>query len=63
MIYLEALAFILSWLIFAVIWWLISFSHGDLENSNNPKWKPCVKEMHTFTSALLFSIETQHTIG
>ena len=60
---LFALAFILSWLIFAVIWWLISFSHGDLENSNNPKWKPCVKEMHTFTSALLFSIETQHTIG
>lgn len=60
---LFALAFILSWLMFAVIWWLISFSHGDLENSSNKNWKPCVKEMYSFTSALLFSIETQHTIG
>ncbi|XP_061191857.1 G protein-activated inward rectifier potassium channel 3-like [Saccostrea echinata] len=62
---LFALAFILSWLIFAVIWWLICFSHGDLEQEQlkNPQHVPCVKEMHSFTSALLFSIETQHTIG
>lgn len=31
-----ALSFILSWLGFAVIWWLICFTHGDLEASHLP---------------------------
>lgn len=59
------LAFIFSWLIFALIWWLICFSHGDLDEENlaNSQWQPCVKEIKSFTSAILFSIETQHTIG
>ncbi|KAK6169114.1 hypothetical protein SNE40_020228 [Patella caerulea] len=60
---LFALAFTLSWLIFGLIWWLVCFSHGDLEHAGEKDWKPCVKEIYTFTSALLFSIETQHTIG
>ncbi|RUS84191.1 hypothetical protein EGW08_008031 [Elysia chlorotica] len=62
---LFALAFTLSWLIFALVWWLVCFSHGDLDvkNKNKEKFKPCVLEIHSFTSALLFSIETQHTIG
>ena len=60
---LFALAFTLSWLIFALVWWLVCFSHGDLDNNSKPNWKPCVLEIHSFTSALLFSIETQHTIG
>ncbi|XP_074647428.1 G protein-activated inward rectifier potassium channel 3-like isoform X2 [Tubulanus polymorphus] len=60
---LFMMAFIASWLAFAMIWWLICFSHGDLENWENDEWKPCVNQVHDFTSALLFSIETQHTIG
>ncbi|XP_067672691.1 G protein-activated inward rectifier potassium channel 3-like [Haliotis asinina] len=60
---LFAMAFILSWLIFALIWWLVCFSHGDLDHVGDTNWKPCVKEIYSFTSALLFSIETQHTIG
>lgn len=60
-----ALAFTFSWLLFALIWWLVCFSHGDLdeENQANPDYMPCVKEIKSFTSAILFSIETQHTIG
>jgi len=59
------LAFIFSWMIFALIWWLICFSHGDLDEANmqNPDFKPCVVEIKSFISAILFSIETQHTIG
>ena len=60
---LFAMAFIVSWLIFALIWWLVCFSHGDLDHLDDPNWKPCVMEIQSFTSALLFSIETQHTIG
>ncbi|XP_026317472.1 G protein-activated inward rectifier potassium channel 3-like isoform X2 [Hyposmocoma kahamanoa] len=63
------LSFILSWLGFALIWWLIAFTHGDLEENHLPPmqdssgWNPCVLNIHDFTSCFLFSIETQHTIG
>ncbi|XP_047024202.1 G protein-activated inward rectifier potassium channel 3 isoform X2 [Helicoverpa armigera] len=63
------LSFILSWLGFALIWWLIAFTHGDLELDHLPpmqegsNWKPCVFNIYDFTSCFLFSIETQHTIG
>ncbi|XP_044272328.1 ATP-sensitive inward rectifier potassium channel 12-like isoform X2 [Tribolium madens] len=64
-----ALAFFVSWLAFALIWWLIMFTHGDLEDEHLPmnqaesNWTPCVLNIHSFTSCYLFSIETQHTIG
>ncbi|XP_069685268.1 ATP-sensitive inward rectifier potassium channel 11-like isoform X4 [Periplaneta americana] len=64
-----ALSFILSWLGFALIWWLIAFTHGDFEPGHLPDeqeesgWKPCIHEIYTFASCFLFSIETQHTIG
>ncbi|KAK4026122.1 hypothetical protein OUZ56_015143 [Daphnia magna] len=62
-------SFVLSWLAFAVLWWLIAFTHGDLEPEHLPDnqaasgWKPCVGNIHGFASTFLFSIETQHTIG
>ncbi|XP_004519558.1 G protein-activated inward rectifier potassium channel 3 isoform X1 [Ceratitis capitata] len=64
-----ALSFILSWLFFALLWWLIIYTHGDLEEMHLPDnqaesgWTPCVSAIHGFTSCFLFSIETQHTIG
>ena len=62
--------FFLSWVFFAAIWYLISWAHGDLEaenvkaeNAETDPFIPCVTNMRNFTSAILFSIETQHTIG
>ncbi|KAH3872172.1 G protein-activated inward rectifier potassium channel 3-like [Dreissena polymorpha] len=59
------LAFISSWMFFALGWWLICFQHGDLDETNikNQNFTPCVREIKSFISAILFSIETQHTIG
>lgn len=57
------MGFILSWFGFAVVWWLIAFSHADFEHSHDPTWTPCINNLHSFASAILFSIETQHTIG
>lgn len=31
-----ALSFVLSWLSFALIWWLIAVTHGDLEEMHLP---------------------------
>lgn len=64
-----ALAFLLSWLGFGLIWWLIVAAHGDLEHDHLPDkqelsgWTPCVTSIYDYTSCFLFSIETQHTIG
>lgn len=55
--------FILTWLVFAAIWWSIASVKGDLENLDNGNWSHCVLGIDGFFSAMLFSIETQHTIG
>jgi hypothetical protein len=36
---------------------------GDIKNVHNPNWTHCITEIDGFFSAMLFSIETQHTIG
>lgn len=57
------MGFLISWFSFAVIWWLIAFSHSDFEHPDDSTWTPCVNNLNSFASAILFSIETQHTIG
>lgn len=63
-----AMSFIGTWSAFASIWWLIAYSHGDLPmnqdiSPNATVPTPCVTQITSFTSAFLFSIETQFTIG
>ncbi|KAJ6216508.1 hypothetical protein RDWZM_007665 [Blomia tropicalis] len=57
------MGFLLSWFSFAVVWWLIAFSHNDFEHLTDSEWTPCINNLNSFASAILFSIETQHTIG
>ena len=47
------------------VWFLIALAHGDLDPTvpNNDVTKVCVENVKDFTSAFLFSLETQHTIG
>jgi potassium inwardly-rectifying channel subfamily J, other len=59
-----AMNFLLSWLGFALMWYAVAASHGDTEiDAFTRPNETCVTNMHTFTSAFLFSFETQHTIG
>ncbi|NXR19679.1 KCNJ9 protein, partial [Cinclus mexicanus] len=67
------MSFLCSWLLFGMVWWLIAFAHGDLDHSTRLQrdpaegaaaaFVPCVTSIHSFTSAFLFSIETETTIG
>jgi potassium inwardly-rectifying channel subfamily J len=74
------LGYILSWYIFASLYFLVSIEHGDFlltednitsednltdyfDTETFAEKKMCVQNVHNFLSALLFSIETQHTIG
>jgi len=52
--------FVLSWLVFAVLWWAMQRWHGGGDDGPHAA---CVDGVDSFTTALLFSIETQHTIG
>ncbi|XP_039519053.1 ATP-sensitive inward rectifier potassium channel 11 [Pimephales promelas] len=56
------MSFLCSWLLFGMIWWLIAFAHGDLDPKGD-EFVPCVTDIHSFSSAFLFSIEVQVTIG
>ncbi|XP_026870972.1 ATP-sensitive inward rectifier potassium channel 11 [Electrophorus electricus] len=56
------MSFLCSWLLFGMIWWLIAFAHGDLDVKDDD-FVPCVTDIHSFSSAFLFSIEVQVTIG
>jgi hypothetical protein len=61
-----AAGFFFSWTFFAAAWYLISYIHGDLreENLNSTSGhKPCIQGVESFAGAILFSIETQQTIG
>ncbi len=60
-----ALGFLISWMIFATTWYGIAFLHGDLDpvNMNHVNYTSCVSGLHGFAGAILFSIETQQTIG
>ena len=75
LILIFVLAFLITWLGFALIWWIIAesdkpnniFGLSTTENvttiaeENNKQ--NCLDGVTTFSSALLFSVETQHTIG
>jgi len=62
-------SFFISWLLFAVIWYIIAYVHGDFLQENLPDnqatsdWTPCIYAVYDFGSVFLFSVETQHTIG
>ncbi|BFZ18816.1 hypothetical protein BsWGS_21855 [Bradybaena similaris] len=55
--------FFVSYFIFSVIYFLLSYIHGDLSHFGDPKYRPCIKNLSSYWDAVLFSIETQSTIG
>ena len=58
-----ATSFIISWVVFAGIWYLVVLTHGDLSLELADDHVACVENIQDFTSCFLFSLETQHTIG
>ena len=72
---LFAASFYGSWLLFGIIYYIISLLHGDLAGPEEAvvagaagdraaaRDAPCIREIDGFSSAFLFSLETQHTIG
>lgn len=59
----AAFGFVFSWIFFACIWYIVLYVHNDLAHENDPNWSPCIVNVYSFPAALLFSIETQSTLG
>ncbi|XP_055859417.1 ATP-sensitive inward rectifier potassium channel 11-like isoform X1 [Episyrphus balteatus] len=62
-------SFFTSWFVFAVLWYMVAYAHGDMlfdevtgERLGEGK-EPCVIGASTFVGMLLHSIETQTTVG
>lgn len=63
---LFALTFLLTWFCFGGVWYVVCVFNPDLfyrPGSNQTQSKECVENVFDFSSAFLFSIETQMTIG
>ncbi|XP_029365072.1 ATP-sensitive inward rectifier potassium channel 12 [Echeneis naucrates] len=61
-------SFMVSWLFFGIIFYTVSLAHGDFEEQPTEKGEglvslPCILHVQGFLGALLFSMETQTTIG
>ncbi|XP_034023893.1 ATP-sensitive inward rectifier potassium channel 1a.1 [Thalassophryne amazonica] len=57
-------SFTLSWFIFGLLWYWIARSNGDLTWQNSPEnHRVCVNNVVGLTTAFLYSLETQMTIG
>ncbi|XP_061701787.1 inward rectifier potassium channel 16-like [Syngnathoides biaculeatus] len=60
MLLIFSLSYVVSWIFFGLCYWLSAYVHGD---GDGEVAHPCVLNVHDFTSAFLFSMETQATIG
>ncbi|XP_008257529.2 ATP-sensitive inward rectifier potassium channel 1 isoform X2 [Oryctolagus cuniculus] len=57
-------AFLGSWFLFGLLWYVVAYVHKDLpEFHPSVNHTPCVENINGMTSAFLFSLETQVTIG
>lgn len=61
------LGYLVSWMVFALIWYLIAAAHGDLGRGTPAPGDtgppPCVVNINDFTGCFLYSVESQMTIG
>lgn len=63
-IFIFVTSFTLSWFVFGLLWYWIARSNGDLSWQEPPEGHPeCVSNVNGMTTAFLYSLETQTTIG
>ncbi|XP_030648900.1 ATP-sensitive inward rectifier potassium channel 1b [Chanos chanos] len=63
-IFFFAAAFLGSWFFFGLLWYSIARGNGDLESQNSTSDHiKCIDNINGLTTAFLYSLETQTTIG
>ncbi|KAH0623351.1 hypothetical protein JD844_031590 [Phrynosoma platyrhinos] len=62
-LFVFSMCYITTWVVFAIIYYFDSWMRDDVNHIGDPEWKPCIQNLDNFISALLFSVESQRTIG
>ncbi|CAM2107744.1 unnamed protein product [Caretta caretta] len=62
-LFVFMMCYIVTWVIFGIIFFFDAWIRDDINHIGDPEWKPCIENVDNFISALLFSVESQRTIG
>ncbi|XP_051494670.1 G protein-activated inward rectifier potassium channel 4-like [Apus apus] len=62
-LFVFMMCYIITWVVFATIYFFDAWVRDDIRHQGDPKWQPCIENVDGFISALLFSVESQRTIG
>ncbi|XP_076214500.1 G protein-activated inward rectifier potassium channel 4-like [Aptenodytes patagonicus] len=54
---------IVTWVVFGTVYFFNTWAGCDIRHRGDPEWRACIKNVDSFVSALLFSVESQQTIG
>ncbi|NXK46779.1 KCNJ5 protein, partial [Chauna torquata] len=62
-LFVFMMCYIVTWVVFGTIYFFDAWIRGDVNHIGDPEWKACIENVDNFISALLFSVESQRTIG
>ncbi|NXT01289.1 KCNJ5 protein, partial [Jacana jacana] len=62
-LFVFMMCYILTWVAFGTVYFLDAWARGDVAHRGDPAWRACIQNVDGFVSALLFSVESQRTIG
>ncbi|XP_061105374.1 G protein-activated inward rectifier potassium channel 4-like [Conger conger] len=62
-LFVFTMCYIMTWVAFAVIYFLDAWLRDDVAHVRDPEWRPCFENVDSFLAALLLSVESQRTIG
>ncbi|NWH48893.1 KCNJ5 protein, partial [Fregata magnificens] len=62
-LFVFMMCYLVTWVVFGTIYFFDAWARGDVGHRGDPEWRACIENVDGFVSALLFSVESQRTIG
>ncbi|NXV88131.1 KCNJ5 protein, partial [Calonectris borealis] len=62
-LFVFMMCYIVTWVVFGTVYFFDAWARGDVRHRGDPEWRACIENVDGFISALLFSVESQRTIG
>lgn len=62
-LFVFMMCYIVTWVAFGTVYFFDAWARGDIWHRGDPEWRACIENVDSFVSALLFSVESQRTIG
>ncbi|XP_015739348.1 G protein-activated inward rectifier potassium channel 4-like [Coturnix japonica] len=62
-LFVFMMCYIVTWVVFGTVYFFDAWVRDDINHIGDPEWKACIENVDNFISALLFSVESQRTIG